>query len=1299
MFAAEDALSYRIDVDEPADHRRLLDAVYPAAASGCAGIVCIAPASPEPGSPEPGSPESGSPESGPPELGSPEPGSDQPTVTDRSRLWKPALLLLQQVLRTRFAASPAIWLCSHGAQPVDAAASADPWQALLWGLGRTVALESAGEVRLVDLDPTAPPEASAENLADEMTMPSGEAQVVRRGGSRFVARLRARGGAEPGAGTAASGAATIPAVPFRLQFGETGSFDELRFVSCDLPVLAPDQVQLRIAAAGLNFSDVLKAMGLYPGVTERHPPLGIECAGTVTQVGERVDRFVVGDRVTGVAPYTFASHTVTADYTLVPIPLGLGFEEASTIPIVFLTAHYALRSLGRLQPKEKVLIHAGAGGVGLAAIQVARAVGAEIFATAGSDAKRDYLRGLGVPHVFNSRTTEFAGAIMEFTEGRGVDVVLNSLPGEAIHESLKILGPFGRFLEIGKTDIYQDQMIGLAPFRDNLSYFAIDLDRMLRQRPAEISRLFGEVMESFSSGAYGPLPYRKFPAEEVAAAFRHMAQRKNIGKVVVELAPDGVSGDEAEVTGGARRGVRADATYLIVGGLGALGMRLAEWLIESGARSIVLMARRAPSSEQQARFSRFPADVRVVCVRADVADAASLRDGLAQIPADRPPLAGVIHAAGGLADGLLYDMDPADFEAVLKAKVDGGWNLHKASADWHLDFFLLFSSVASILGSPGQGNYAAANAFLDSLAAYRRARGLPATVINWGPWADGGMAADQQHEAELEQRGMRLLRPDECLAITDRLLRDPEALQTVVADIDWPVLSRQFPAGPPPLLEGFADRWEPVLPGGGPPRADRAFFRQWRQADETGRQELLEDYLISELSRVLATSPADLEKDQPLSLIGVDSLMAMELKTNLESRLSVEIPLAALMDGPTLSSLVDDLLPLVARSVGAAQAADTASTAHESASVSGHDWAGGSLNGSVDGAADASLDSSLDNSLDGSGDGSGDGAAGGSVDGAAGGSADGAAGGSADGAAGGSADGAAGGSADGAATPTRSTAAVVPLSNGPASPPIFCLHPVGGDLRCYQTLSRHLGKRRRVMAIRPRRSDDPLGPHDDVEALAADYCRLIREVQSADPYLLLGWSTGGVFAYAMARQLIEQGQRVELLLIDTPTGASLDHVDVNDDLRFLYDLVRFSEWFSGVRMAITYEDLASLGRDEAIKRVLAQMTARGVLPIGTTRATLEFRIETARTHLRAVLRYQPAPLGQPVKLYRPRRGSVLSLATGRQLEDDLGWGRVLGGDLRIERVAGDHFSMLTGEEADRLAETIGRAIDERFKKT
>lgn len=1135
--------------------------------------------------------------------------------------WVGTLHTLRQLSRSRFAKSPPVWICTRGAQPVRSDVDGRPRFSILWGLGRAANLEYPGGVALLDLDPASPTVPAVDQLIGELLGGDSETQVAFRAGDRYVARLVSADATDDEAeqqGTEITHALTLPQPPFRLRLKGTGSFDQL-----DLAPFQPippqgDQVQIRVHATGLNFSDVLKAMGLYPGLTDREPPMGIECSGVVTAVGPGVTRFQVGEEVMGVVPYGFASHAVTAEFALVRKPAGLTHAEAATVPITYLTAHHALVSLARLQPGERVLIHAAAGGVGLAAIQIAQSIGATVFATAGSDVKRDYLRSLGVEHVYSSRGTEFAGQIREETGGEGVDVVLNSLPGEAIPKSLALLSAYGRFLEIGKTDIYQDRMIGLAPFKDNLSYFAIDLDRILRQRPTEITRLFAEVMSRFETGAYAALPLTEFPISQTATAFRYMAQRKNIGKVVVtfdEIA-EAAGGSEKDPAAPSDAAIRPGVGYLITGGLGALGLRVARWLVDAGADHLVLMSRSLPSPQQTAAIAELTDRAQVVCLRADVADAASLRESLQTLPADWPQIVGVIHAAGALADGLLYDMPADRFATPLAAKVDGAWNLHQATRDLPLDFFVMFSSIASIFGSPGQTNYAAANAFLDALAARRRSEGLPAATINWGPWAEGGMATDGQADGQVGSRGMRLLAPERALSGLRRLLESAPNRDFVVSDIDWDTLAGQFPKGCPPLFTHFANHWQA---GGGATQdsVDHVFLLRIRSADAAERQRLLTAYLAEELGRILGTEAQDLETSQPLTVVGVDSLMAMELKANLESRLGIDMPMAFLMDGPSLESLAANLLPLVSDAPAVGSTDSAATSDPQSAATDGAET-------------------------------------------------------------------------DGVAAKERRARGIslLPLQTHAVTPSVFCLHPVGGDLRCYQQLAVHLGRHRQVMTIRPRGLDAAGRPHGEVPEMAEDYCRLIREFQPEGPYLLLGWSTGGIFAYEMSRQLVEAGQDVQLIFLDTPTGEILDHVDLQDDARFLFDLVNFSNWFSGASIRISYEELRLRSPSDALELILTETKRHGVLPAAATRADLEQRIELCRRHLRAAMDYRPQPLDRPVIMYRPRQTAVLALATGRQLTDDLGWAPILGDNLQIRRVSGDHFSMLTGEHARRLADEI-----------
>ncbi len=819
-----------------------------------------------------------------------------------------ALLLTKQAARRSLKTSAGMWFVSRQSLSVTAdevlSANAAAASAIV-GLARVVQNEAPDlSVRTLDLDAESKAETIVHELLAAVHQQQADLEIAYRHGERSIARLEADRALAEALGAANSGRCETPRnSPFQLRITKPGSFDALRYQPVERKSPAAGQVEFAVHAAGLNFSDVLKALGLYPGIKDEIVPLGIEASGVVTAIGPGVTRFKVGDEVMGVAPYAFGSHATSADYALVKKPRNVSHAEACTIPITFLTAYYALVNLARLQPGERVLIHAGAGGVGLAAIQIAKLIGAEIFATAGSDDKRKLLRDLGVQHVFSSRDTAFAEQIREVTNREGVDVVLNSLPGEAITASIGVLRAYGRFLEIGKIDIYQNRMIGLLPFQDNLSYFAIDLDRMLRQRPQEVEQLFADVMARFTAGDYQPLPLTEFTAEETIGAFRYMSQRKNVGKVVVSLAEK----KRNDVTANASP-IHKQGSYLITGGLGALGLKLAAWLAKQGAGGLVLMGRRAPNDAQCAAIREFEAaGARVHCLQADAAQSQALQEALKLLPKELPPIRGVFHAAGVLDDGLLVEMSLDRLERTWQPKLAGAMSLHTALVDQPLDFFVLFSSVATVLGSPGQANYSASNGALDGFAAWRRGQGLPATTINWGPWADSGMAAEAGRDSAVQSKGMELLPADASLELLGKLL-EVQPSQAIVMDARWEAMSKLLAGRKAPLL---ADLLVTTSGDTTRSRVDREMRERLIAAPPEMRRVELEAFVQQELARVMSVDAAQLEIQQPLSAFGIDSLMALELKNNLEAKLDFTLPMAKLLESPSIASLARDTADLL----------------------------------------------------------------------------------------------------------------------------------------------------------------------------------------------------------------------------------------------------------------------------------------------------------------------------------------------------------------------------------------------------
>jgi phthiocerol/phenolphthiocerol synthesis type-I polyketide synthase C len=808
----------------------------------------------------------------------------------------PFLHLIQSLARTNFPKPPRLWCITAGVQPIDNS-SINVSSSPLWGLKRVIALEHPElSSTIVDLSSTNHSE-ELNQLCEEILNPDGEDQIVLRGKNRYVARLVSSETLPPHPGPLPKERVIIKEEEaFRLEIVQPGTLEGARLRKSVRKDPGEGEVEIQVFASGLNFSDVMKVLGLYPGLPEGPVPIGVECSGKIVRIGKGVENFKVGDEVIAVAPFCFGRFVTTHTLLTVRKPAHLSFEEAATIPITFLTAYYALHSLGRLQKGEKVLIHAGAGGVGLAAIQIAQQTGAEIFATAGSPEKREFLKSLGVTHVMDSRSFSFADEIRELTQGQGVDLVLNSLPGEFISKSLSSLAPYGRFLEIGKTDIYQNSRIGLQPFQKNLSYFAIDLDRMFRERTVFVHSLFLELMGQFEEKNLKPLSHQDFSIEEVTAAFRYMAQRKNIGKVIVSLPQKEV---EVEMVSPSPRPSpvqgEGDSTYLVTGGWGDLGLKVTEWLVRSGARFVVLTGRSAPSSQAESVIRKLrESGATIETIRADVAKKNEISEVFTHIQKNLPALKGVFHCAGVLQDGFLLNQTPENFEKVFAPKVQGSFNLHTLTLNLPLDFFVLFSSVASVLGSPGQGNYAAANAFLDSLAHYRKSLGLPSLSINWGPWAEVGMAA-RSSSTHLDQSGFETLSPDRALMALEKLMVQ-DVTQRAVLSVDWKKLHETYPSNHAKFLSELSrsdsSKEESTLK-----KIDKNLRKEFLELNSEERQSRLESHIQNRVARVLGIDAGRL-----------DSLMAIELKNEIETGLGIVLPMVTLIRGPSITELANQIV-------------------------------------------------------------------------------------------------------------------------------------------------------------------------------------------------------------------------------------------------------------------------------------------------------------------------------------------------------------------------------------------------------
>ncbi len=782
---------------------------------------------------------------------------------------------------------------TRGAQAVGKSGEGSVWQAPALGFLRVVANEYSNiSCCGIDLSPVPSP-AEERLLHNELVRPHAEREIAFRGEARYVRRI-ARG-------LPREDKVLDRSVPLRLESRERGLLDSLRLVPFLPTACGPREVEIEVLAAGMNFRDILKALALYPAETADARIFGDEVAGIVRSVGCDVTHLAPGDRVFGLAVFGLATHAMARAGDVLPIPGGLSFEEAATMPVVFMTSWHALNAVAHLEPGEQILVHAGAGGVGMAAIQIALHLRANVIATAGSPAKRSLLESLGVRHVLDSRRGDFADAVRQITGGRGVDVVLNSLASEAIPMGLSCLAEFGRFIEIGKRDIYQNSRIPLWPLRKNASFHVVAMDAIFGGDEDRARDLLKVIADMVGRKEIHPLPFRSFPACRIDAAFRLMAQGKNTGKMVIAF-PEPFLARRGE-TPPAPFSVDPAGCYLITGAFGGFGRVVAAWLAECGARHLVLTSRSGASTPKAAAFVA-GLQAQGVEVEVILADAGSPNDVavvFTKIAQLGRPLKGVFHLAMVIDDAPIGSLTRERMQAVLGPKAMGAWLLHEKTKGMALDYFVMFSSVSSTFGNPAQGNYAAANAFLDALAHHRQAIGLPALAINWGALGGEGYVARNERVAEyLARQGTTPLEPQEVTQLIETFL-SAKAPQALALRADWDKWRNAFRGSQEnPLMERiFADAVE-----GQNPSASKSDWRlKIESAAPEKRTETITLAVLDVVGAVLRVKPANLRPDQPLTDLGLDSLMAVEIETSLESAVGVALPPASLMRARTIAQI------------------------------------------------------------------------------------------------------------------------------------------------------------------------------------------------------------------------------------------------------------------------------------------------------------------------------------------------------------------------------------------------------------
>lgn len=781
---------------------------------------------------------------------------------------------------------PRLYVVTRNAQTVVAGDVANLDQAELRGLIRVIGTEHPHlTATQIDVDEAT----DVDQLAQQLLSGSDEDETAWRNGRWYIARLCL---APLRPEERQTTVAHLERDRMRLQIRTPGDLESMELVACEHVPPGPGQIEVAVSASSINFADVLVAFGRYPAFDGHLPQLGIDFAGVVTAVGPDVTDHKVGDRVGGLCADGCWGTFVTCDARLAAtLPAGLTDAEAAALTIATATAYYGLNDMARIKSGDKVLIHSATGGVGQAAMAIARAAGAEIFATAGSEQRRQLLRDMGVEHVYDSRSLEFADRIRQDTDGYGVDIVLNSVTGAAQRAGLELLSFGGRFVEIGKRDIYGDSRLGLFPFRRNLSFYAVDLALMSVSHPDRLRELLETV---YLLTAEGDLPMPEvthYPLADAANAIRMISGAQHTGKLVLDIPHTGSS--RLVVPPSQVQVFRPDGAYIVTGGLGGLGLFIAEKMAAGGCGRIVLSSRTQPTARASEILERIRAtgvDVLVEC--GDIAESGTAERLVAVATADGQAVRGVLHAAGVIEDAALTNITDELIERDWAPKVYGAWNLHTATADQPLDWFCSFSSAAALVGSPGQGAYAAANSWLDAFSLWRRSQGLPGTAIAWGAWGQIGRGT-----ALAEGAGIAIT-PDEGAYAFEAMLRHDRAY------------TGYAPIAGAPWLSVFAER----SPFG------EAFRSTSQNSTGTGKlhaelDELPPEEWAAKLRHVISDQVGvilrrSVDPDRPLSEYGMDSLGALELRTRIENETGIRISATGITTVHGLADLLcEKLLP------------------------------------------------------------------------------------------------------------------------------------------------------------------------------------------------------------------------------------------------------------------------------------------------------------------------------------------------------------------------------------------------------
>ncbi|CAI6031548.1 unnamed protein product [Clonostachys chloroleuca] len=799
--------------------------------------------------------------------------------------------------------------------------SSKPAQAITTGLLRNIHSEH-DDIRIATVDFEDPQSGAEANIASRILQTlfkfKNEDELAERGGQLYIPRVQSDETKD--SKLLLGGNRKVKLANFTqkdrnlsLKIGKTGLLDTLAFdddedtANLSLP---DDHIEVKVEASALNFRDVAASIGI---IDDNR--LGDEAAGVVVRTGEAVSEndFKPGDRVIAFRPGQGAHRTLVRNPAILCHKIGeMDFTTAAAFPLVLVTAYYSLHTVGRLQAGEYCLVHAAAGGVGQMAVQLALRAGAKVIATVGSPEKRQFLKdrfGLSDDVIFSSRDDSFVEGVMAVTNGRGCDVVLNSLAGELLQATWKSLAPLGRLIEIGKRDIHENSKLDMDPFRRNISYASVDAITLFHVAPELLSQQLQTAFTLIEQGEIQPPgPIQVFTYGQAQKAFRTLQMGKFFGKIILKP-------DEKELVPllpmsfTKKPLFKPSKTYLLVGGLGGIGRSLSEWMFRRGARKLAFLSRSGDKSNEAKATIAWLHD-RGVETSVFKIDATRQEDVAACVNSLRHTLGGVFQAAMVLRDGPFDQMSAAMWCECVHPKTRGTQNLHLATQNLDLDFFVCFSSISSVIGSVGQANYAAANSYLDALMAYRRAQGLAGTTMNVGVVGDvGAVAEDDSLAVVLERLGYGSISQDELFyqieeaILTSKQPADSKSgvgahqiisgINTKRKDVYWATKSlfRNLYANLDLSSTGDGQASKTLL----------ATLKSTTSSDE--RIELLTAAFINKVASVMGTPAESIQQAQPLTAYGLDSIVAIEFRKWFSTEASLDVPLFDILGAKSIKCL------------------------------------------------------------------------------------------------------------------------------------------------------------------------------------------------------------------------------------------------------------------------------------------------------------------------------------------------------------------------------------------------------------